>query len=310
MIHRIEAPDALADHHADHSGDEGKAWIAALPDLAESFLDRWDLTPDGPTRHGFVALVVPVLRADGTPAALKLQPSTEDTVGEPVGLRTWDGRGAVRLLDHDAGTGTMLLERLDGDRSLASVPDDAQALRILTELLARLVAVPAPPGLRTLKDIAEAMLADVPEAVTALPSEDDRRLLRTCAAALREVVGEPGDRLLHWDLHYENVLAGEREPWLAIDPQPLVGDPCFELLPALDNRWDEVVATGDVHRAVRRRFDLMTEILDLDRERAVAWTLGRVLQNLLWEIEDEEPELSAVQIAVAEALLRPRVHLP
>src|SRR5690606_10428198 len=80
--------------------------------------------------------------------------------------------------------------------------------------------------------------------------------------------GEPGDRLLHWDLHYDNVLAGEREPWLAIDPKPLAGDPGFDLLPALDNRWDDVVAGGDVRRAVLRRFDLLVEALGLDPARS------------------------------------------
>lgn len=117
---------------------------------------------------------------------------------------------------------------------------------------------------------------------------------------------QPGDRLLHWDLHYDNVLAGEREPWLAIDPEPLAGDPGFELLPALDNRWEEVKATGDVARAVLRRFDLLTEVLDLDRRRAVGWSLGRVLQNSLWDIEDGKAMLEPTQVAIATALLRRR----
>jgi streptomycin 6-kinase len=76
--------------------------------------------------------------------------------------------------------------------------------------------------------------------------------------------------------------------WVAIDPKPLAGDPAFELLPALHNRWDDVVATGDVPRAVRRRFDLMTEVLGLDRARAAGWTLGRLLQDTLWEAENDE----------------------
>lgn len=74
-------------------------------------------------------------------------------------------------------------------------------------------------------------------------------------------------------------------------------------MPALDNRWDDIVATGDVARAVRRRFDLMTEVLGLDRRRAAGWTLGRVLQNTLWDIEDGEPGMNDVQLAVGEALL-------
>lgn len=168
-------------------------------------------------------------------------------------------------------------------------------MRVLAELLVRLTSVAAPPGLRRLGDIAERMLADVPEALGMLGDLGERRLLADCAAAVREVAGEPGDRLLHWDLHYDNVMAGAREPWLAIDPKPLAGDPGFDLMPALDNRFDPAETLW--------RFDLLTEALGLDRERAKAWTLGRVLQNSLWDLEDGEGGLQESQMSIARALL-------
>jgi streptomycin 6-kinase len=80
------------------------------------------------------------------------------------------------------------------------------------------------------------MLEEVPRAVGSLADPADRQVLQGWAAVVAELVAEPGDQLLHWDLHYENVLAGEREPWLAIDPEPLAGDPGFDLWPALDSR--------------------------------------------------------------------------
>ena len=308
---RIDVPEALAASHAEHGGAPGRAWIAALPALAAGFLDRWALRPDGPAGHGMVALVLPVTCADGTPAALKLQPADEENAGEPIGLQAWDGNGAVRLLDHDPGTGTMLLERLDAARPLSAVPSAAAAIQVLAELLARLVAVPAPRELRRLAGIAAAMLGQVPRAVPALRDPAEQRLVRTCASAVAELISEPGDRLLHWDLHYDNILAGQREPWLAIDPKPLAGDPGFDLLPALDNRWDEVLATGDVARTVLHRFDLLTEVLALDRQRAAGWTLGRVLQNALWDIENGQTKLTPDQVAIATALLgRLRARTP
>lgn len=56
-------------------------------------------------------------------------------------------------------------------------------------------------------------------------------------------------------------------------------------------------------RAIRRRFDLMTEVLDLDRQRATGWTRGRILQNALWNIEDGKTALHPNQVAIARALL-------
>ncbi|MEZ7127943.1 aminoglycoside phosphotransferase family protein [Nonomuraea sp. AD125B] len=301
----VDVPEAFAASYGTQ-GAEARAWLAELPRVGGEFLDRWELRPDGPPAHGMASLVLPVLRADGTPAVLKLQQPREETAGTAAGLRAWDGDGIVRLLDHDESSATQLLERLDAARPLSSVADDARALRILAELMARLTAVPAPLGLRRLSDIAAAMLDQVPEAVRALRDPAEQRLVRTCASAVAELTGEPGDRLLHWDLHYDNVLAGEREPWLAIDPEPLAGDPGFELLPALDNRWDEVEATGDVARAVLRRFDLLTEVLGLDRDRAIGWTLGRVLQNALWDVEDGKATLEPAQVAIADVLLSRR----
>ncbi|MFF3956857.1 aminoglycoside phosphotransferase family protein [Streptomyces sp. NPDC001890] len=299
----IDVPDAFAASYGKNGGASAHAWLAALPGLAEDFLDRWSLRLDGPSAHGMASLVLPVTRADGTPAVLKLQEATEDNIDAAPGLRTWNGNGVVRLLDHDPDTGTMLLERLDTARPLSALADEAAAVQILAELLARLVAVEAPPGFRQLSDIAAAMLEEVPRSVPLLRDPAERRLVRTCASAVAELVGEPGDRLLHWDLHYDNVLAGQREPWLAIDPEPLAGDPGFDLWPALHNRWDDVVATGDVPRAVLRRFDLLTEVLGLDRQRAAGWTLGRVLQNALWDIEDGATALDPAQVAIADALV-------
>jgi len=301
----IDVPAALVEAHRGYREPEGgPAWVSALPALADRFLRRWQLRVCGAARHGAVSLVLPVTRVDGTPAALKFQPVNDESVGEPDALRMWNGDGAVRLLEHDPATGTLLLEWLDATRPLSVLPDEMVAVRTLAELMARLVAVPAPPDLRRLGDIAAAMLAEVPRALPLLRSPDDRRRLRTCASAMAEVITEPGEQLLHWDLHYDNILAAEREPWLAIDPKPLAGDPGFELLPALGNRWEDIEASSDADRAILRRFDLMVDTLALDRQRAVGWTLGRVLQNILWDVQGDATAFDSAQARIADALLR------
>ncbi|MEU9445905.1 aminoglycoside phosphotransferase family protein [Streptomyces sp. NPDC048304] len=277
----IDIPGELAEAQETYNGAAGRAFIAGLPDLAAAFLDRWRLRLDGPSMNGVSALVLPVVGADGTPAVLKLQLPDEESEGEPGALRVWDGDGAVRLLDHDPATGTMLLERLDASRMLSAVADTREAVVVIARLLAHLTSFPAPPGMRRLGDIAGAMLERTPWALERIPDPVARRTVADCAAAVREVAGEPGDRLLHWDLHFENVLAADRADWLAIDPKPLAGDPGFELWPALDNRFEAA--------EVRRRFDAMTEVLGLDRDRALAWTLGRMLQNALWDVKDGRP---------------------
>ncbi|MFE5540849.1 aminoglycoside phosphotransferase family protein [Streptomyces sp. NPDC056492] len=293
----VEIPDGLVRAQIGYEGEAGREFIAGLPARAAEFLERWELRRTGPAMHGVTALVLPVERADGSAAVLKLGLVDEESAGEPLALRAWDGRGCVRLLAHDAETGALLLERLDERRPLSELAerDARQAVRVVGELLARLTRVRAPAGVRGLGGVAAGMLESVPAALERVAPGRARGLVADCAAALAEVAGEPGDRLLHWDLHYGNVLAGGREPWLAIDPKPLAGDPGFELLPAIRN---EFAVDG-----VRWRFDALTAALGLDRDRARAWTLGRVLQNCLWDVEEGERELDEEQLLVAEVLL-------
>ncbi|WP_435252130.1 aminoglycoside phosphotransferase family protein [Streptomyces tendae] len=289
----IVVPEGLVAAQAKYNGEAGRAFVDGLPALAAGFLERWELRLDGPPMHGWAALVLPVVRGDGTEAVLKLQILDAETEGEPLALRVWAGDGAVRLLDHDPATGTMLLERLDSGRMLSHVEDSREAVQVIARLLAHLTATPAPLGVRRLGDIARRMLERTPGTLERIPDPADRRLVADCAAAVREVADEPGDRLLHWDLHYENVLAAHRAPWIAIDPKPLAGDPGFDLLPALDNRYDP--------DETRWRFDAMTDVLGLDRERARAWCLGRVLQNSLWNVEDGDP-LETEQMEIGRLL--------
>ena len=284
------------------SGDDAtREWARLLPSVARDLLQKWDVRPDGAVRAGEAGVLVPVRRADGTTAALKLQMPKPETGAAIIGLVEWNGRGTVRLLNSDADQGGMLLERLHADRSLDAVADDDTAVRIVGGLFARLHGVPGPDGLPRLGTIAAGMLADVPAARQVLDSGDRTRLDRW-TRQIAEVEAEPGDRLLRWDLHYGNVLAADREPWLAIDPEPLIGDPGFDLWPALDSGWSADDSVSDAPRIVRRRFDILTEMLDLDRSHAAAWTAARLLQNTLWDIEDGHHAISASAKTVDDAL--------
>ena len=80
--------------------------------------------------------------------------------------------------------------------------------------------------------------------------------------------------LLHQDLHADNVLAAAREPWLAIDPKPLVGEREFGIAPVVRSR-----ELGHSKRDVIHRFDRLTGELGLDRERARWWAIA---QTVAW----------------------------
>ncbi|MFI7060020.1 aminoglycoside phosphotransferase family protein [Kribbella sp. NPDC050124] len=293
----IEIPAKLVKNH----GARSPEWLAGLPGAAAEYLDRWQLAVTGPALNGEASLILPVVRRDGAEAMLKLQPVNDESESEALALRTWSRDDVVEVLEDDPATSTLLLERLE-PQTLDDVPDHVEATRILAELMARLMTVQAPAGVRRLADVAGQMVEDAPAMIPLLSDPADRQLVRRFVAQVTELLPESGNRLLHWDLHYYNVMAAQRQPWLVIDPKPLAGDPGFDVFPVLWNRWEDLVATGELDQAIRDRFDLMLAVTGIDRDRALGWTAGRILQNVLWDTEDGETAINPVLRTIAGAL--------
>ena len=267
-------------------GPKWADWLDRLPAVFASVVADWGLTYDGPPRHGFCSLVAPVRTPAGRPAMLKVTfDGDEESVHEAVALQHWNGRGTVQLLRADPHRRALLLERLH--------LDDLNGMDIMAacELVAgfyRRLHVPALPQLRAVTSYVEQWV----DALAAQPREAPlpRRLVEQATTLGRELVADPASVgvIVHGDLHYENVLAADREPWLVIDPKPMSGDPHYELAPMLWNRWEEAVATGDVREAVRRRFFTLVDVAELDEDRAREWVIVRMVLNAHWSIEDAE----------------------
>ncbi|HET7477502.1 MAG TPA: aminoglycoside phosphotransferase family protein [Dermatophilaceae bacterium] len=282
--------------------DDGDGWLSRLPRLVDDRLGAWQLAvDDAPVRAGACALVVPVVR-DGQRLVLKLTWPHPEARHEHLALRAWGGRGAARLVAADPARWALLLERLDADRDLQDEPLDAACERLgaLLEQLAR----PALPQLRRLSDIASATEV----AFAAAPPQLPRRFADQARSLVRDLTRHQGGHpdvdgtLLHTDLHFANVLAGTRQPWLAIDPKPVAGEAAYEVAPALWNRWGEALASRDVRRHLRRRLGLICERAGIDQDRARAWTLVRAVANGIGAVREDDRDALTVAITVAKAM--------
>lgn len=242
-------------------------------------LEEWQLTPDGEPGD-----VVPVRTAGGRPAVLKLGAAEH----EHLALQHWHGNGAVQLLRADPHRRAVLLERLHPED--LSDHWDVEACEIIGALYARL-HIPAPPQLPRLSEQVLRWTADL--AGAPLP----RRLVEQAVALARGFAtdDDTDGRLVHTDLHYATVLAGDREPWLAIDPKPLSGDPHCEVAPLLWNRWDDVA--GDVRRATRARFHAAVDAAGLDEDRARDWAVLRAVVRAAGD-----PAATSRYIAIAKSV--------
>ena len=258
-------------------------WLDRLPRTVADLVEEWELRYDGLPRHGYCSLVVPVRTTGGRPAVLKVALPDDENEHEHLALQRWQGNGAVLLLRADPRRYALLLERLHFED--LSELWDLEACEIVAGLYARL-HVPAPPQLRPLTSYVERWNAGL----AALPKDAPmpRRLVEQAVSLAASFLSDEAStgRMIHGDLHYENVLAAAREPWLVIDPKPMSGDPHYEVAPLLWNRWDEVVASGRVRDAVRRRFHAVVDAAGLDEDRARDWVVVRALHNAFWSVDD------------------------
>jgi streptomycin 6-kinase len=207
---------------------------------------------------------------------LKVQDPHRESEHEAEALELWEGEGAVRLLAHDPEEHALLLERCVPGTPLSAAGAEP-ALDVFVELLPRLWK-PAGAPFRPLAEEAEWWLESLPSNWERFGRPFERRLLDAGIEALRDLGTTQGEQvLLHQDLHGDNVLAAEREPWLAIDPKPLAGERELGLAPIIRS-----FELGHSRRDALRRLDMLSSELGLDRERARGWAVG---QTLAWAFD-------------------------
>jgi streptomycin 6-kinase len=267
-------------------------WLARLDDNRRALARRWSLTIQSPFgREDFDrAWVAPVTRHDGTSAVLKLAMPHMEAEHEIEGLRFWNGNATVRLLDADEDLGAMLLERCEPGTSLRAVPEPDQDV-VIGRLLRRLWRQPpSPHPFRPLS----AMIDDWCEEMMGRSGEwTDPGLVHEGLRHFRDL-SQPSRRdvLLATDLHAGNVLRAQREPWLAIDPKPFVGDPAYDATQHLLNCGERL--RGDPLGTIRRLADL----LEVEDERVRLWMFARAAAGPREGCDDQRMLELARQVAL------------
>ncbi|HEY7792497.1 MAG TPA: aminoglycoside phosphotransferase family protein [Gaiellaceae bacterium] len=274
----------------------GADWLERLPRLVAACRERWSLGRLTAFEPAHISLVLAVERLDGTPAVLKVNFPEPESEHEADALAHWRGEGAVRLLEHDPDRRALLLERCDPGTQLWAVDDEDEANAIAAAVLRRLWRPPAPGHpFRLLAAEAERWAEELPRDWEAAGRPFERLLLDEAVSACRELTrGQPEQVVLHQDFHGGNVLRAARERWLAIDPKPLAGERAFDAASLLrDRRW--LLREPGAARRIRRRLDLLSAELGLDRERARRWG---IVHALAWGVSgDGKVEADMVECA-------------
>ncbi|MET7569984.1 aminoglycoside phosphotransferase family protein [Streptomyces sp. NPDC005492] len=255
------------------SGDD---WLEKLPEVAQQAVDLRELTVERvQVPGGRSSLVVLVRRPDGTPAVLKLAPHRARPESERAALARWGGLGAVQLVEPFAAEGVLVLERLHPDVSVRSLPE-AKALLEAAGTLRRLWV--EPPGDHAFETVAERTGRQA-ELMRGSGAEV-ASLVSAALDAREELLASPPEvRLLHGTFRQSKVLAAERMPWLAVGPDPVVGECAFDLARLVRDRVEDLIATPSGASTTRRRVKRLAESLEVDQERLRGWTLFRAVES-------------------------------
>ncbi|MEU9328514.1 aminoglycoside phosphotransferase family protein [Streptomyces canus] len=255
---------------------DGDDWVERLPEIAGQAVALRELTVERvQVPGGRSSLVVLVRRADGTPAVLKLAPARARPESERAALAHWDGRGAVQLLEPFVAEGVLLLERLHPDVSVRSLPE-AKALLEAAGALRRLWV--EPPGDHVFETVAERTGRQA--AVMRGASAEVAGLVSAALDARESLLAAPPEeRLLHGTFRQSKVLSGVRSPWLAVGPDPVVGECAFDLARLVRDRVEDLIASPSGAATTRRRIKRLAESLEVDQERLRGWTLFRAVES-------------------------------
>jgi streptomycin 6-kinase len=280
-------PAQLAHNVVNVWSDAGAAWLSQLSGLISACERHWGLVAMAPLDGVSYNYVAPAVRADGTEVVLKIGFPNPELTSEIDALWEFDGRGSVGLLDVDRERGALLLERLKPGTPLSDIADDAEATQIAAQVMRQLWR----PGednsvFRSVGQWAEGldrMRHHFEGGTGPLP----RMLVEKAEGLFAELLPSMSEPvLLHGDLHHANILRAERQPWLAIDPKGIVGEPEYELGALLRNIAPRLLERPRPSEVVAQRVEILCDALGFERSRLAGWGLAQAVLAAWWCIED------------------------
>lgn len=292
-------PEGYARTQAEVYGEAGAEWVRQLPALLDGCARRWSLTIEAPFPLSY-NYVAPAARANGEPVVLKVCFPAREFNSEASALTSYAGHGMARLLDAELSQGLLLLERLLPGTRLRTLPGD-EATVIAIDIMRQLWR-PPPAGHALIPlDSWVAGIGRLRAHFGGTTGPLPERAVDRAERLMADLLASPGEAVvLHGDLHHDNILAAQRQPWLAIDPKGLLGDAAFDTCAWIHNAIPEDAAPAESRRIAERCIALLADGLGIDRERIRAWAEAQAVLSGFWMVEDHgrgwEPALATAEM--------------
>ncbi|KTC84030.1 aminoglycoside phosphotransferase family protein [Legionella brunensis] len=259
-------------------GDEGKQWLASLPNLIKKVSLAWELDSLKVMKNLSYNYVLSGFQHK-KPIILKLIFDKSALQDEVRALKAFAGYGVIAVLAQMDNA--LLLEQAVTGLSIKNdwPKNEEEAIEIVCDCARRLHQAPIPkrgefPHLRDWFSILHKDWS-IPKVYL----EKARELSNILLQPVNE------DKLLHGDLHHENILRHGDE-WLVIDPKGVMGDEAYELAAFLQNPMPELLKIEALPVFLSRRISLSATLLNLDKKRIYQWCFAQAILSWVWNLED------------------------
>lgn len=271
----------------------------------EFYCKNWQLSDPERIARTFTSDVYKV-KFNGESVVLKIlneKGKTFESKGAAV-LRCFNGNGAVRLINADDGA--HLLEFIDGPmlKSHVEQGNDDSAMDVLCDVIAKIHSYsgPCPSELISMERNFRSLFERA-------KSENEGDIYKRGAKLARELIATAKDlRVLHGDIHHENILRHPIRGWLAIDPQCLFGERTYDLANAFYNPsgYSDLAACSDRIVRLAKKF---SQTLHIEQKRILQYAFAYGCLSASWSIEDGQSPDTTLRIAQEIELLIPESQL-
>jgi streptomycin 6-kinase len=295
----LPVPNGLRETIERVHGQRGREWLARLPALIQESRERWSLALDLPFDNLSYNLVIPGRTEQGADVVLKLGVPCRELLTEVAALNLFGGVGAVRLLDHEAERGILLLERARPGAPVYKLQGEAEATVTAARLMRRLWRDPPATGhsfpslavwFQAFKRLRDRFNGESGPFPAELIEKGERTFSELSESQERTVI-------LHGDLHHDNILSSERDGWLAIDPKGISGDPGYEVGSFMLNQLPAGADAPALKMVLKRRLLIFSDELQIKRARLARWAFCHALLSALWDFEEAAEWYGTIRLA-------------
>ena len=177
----------------------------------------------------------------------------------------------------------ILMEYIEGSplKELVIQGKDEEATHIIGQTITKIHSAPKGQAhqFETLEHRFEALFAHA--------KKDAPDIIKRAAMFAKDMLNNQKDiRLLHGDIHHENIMQRSNSEWVAIDPQPLIGDRAYDCANTLHNPHQMPHKTESKERLLNQA-TIVSKITGLNKQQIIDYAFIHGCLSACWSIDDQ-----------------------